>query len=176
MADPELSSSTEPLDPVVEGGAPSGSPEQAGVAPSIVGSTLAGRFRVLRLVDRGSSGDLYEGRDLFLEATTAIAVLPAQLARDPRAVEALRRQVLQARRVAHAAVCRLHDLHQDLDRGVIFLSMEHLDGVTLASRLRSGGGLDAAEVLPILDQLAGGLAALQSAGPWLAAIRSGVGG
>jgi len=164
MADPELSSSTEPLDPVVEGGAPSGSPEQAGVAPSIVGSTLAGRFRVLRLVDRGSSGDLYEGRDLFLEASTAIAVLPAQLARDPRAVEALRRQVLQARRVAHAAVCRLHDLHQDLDRGVIFLSMEHLDGVTLASRLRSGGGLDAAEVLPILDQLAGGLAALQSAG------------
>jgi serine/threonine protein kinase/tetratricopeptide (TPR) repeat protein len=111
-------------------------------------------------------GEVYEARDLVLQATVAVKTLPAELAGDAAALDRLRREVLLARRVAHPNVCRIHELHQDLedDDGLAFISMEFLEGETLGQRLKRSGAIPASEALGLLEQLGEGLGAIHREG------------
>src|SRR5262249_44325437 len=143
-----------------------GTPSGALDTTTRVGRTLAGRFRLLRFLGRGGMGEVYEARDLVLQATVAVKTLPAELAGDATALDRLRREVLLARRVAHPNVCRMHERHQDLEGpdGLAFFSMEFLEGEPLAERLKRSGALPVSAALRLLEQLGEGLGAIHREG------------
>src|SRR3569623_993257 len=77
-------------------------------------------------------------------------------------IERVNREVLLARRVTHANVCRGSDGGHHGD--VVFLTMELIAGETLAERLRRDGAMRASDALPIVEQIIAGLSAAHRAG------------
>lgn len=130
------------------------------------GALLAGRFRILRFVAKGGMGEVYEAEDLELAERVAVKAIRPDLADDDRARERFRREIQLSRRVTHPNVCRIFDLfhHDEAGERVVFLTMELLEGETLAERLRREGPVATAEALPWVKQLAAGLAAAHRAG------------
>src|SRR5580693_451948 len=121
------------------------------------GALVAGRFRILRLLGRGGTAQVFEAADAELGQNVAIKVLRPERAADPRARQQLRREVLLARRVTHPNVCRIFDVFPHLAGpdapAMLVLVMELLRGETLARRLARGGPLGAAGALPLIRQL-----------------------
>ncbi|HKE18973.1 MAG TPA: protein kinase [Kofleriaceae bacterium] len=134
----------------------------AGSEPVPVGSVLGARYRLLEWLGRGAMGAVYRARDLTLDADIAIKVLDPDVAGDPKRVESFRNEVRVARKVTHPNVCRLHDLVEA--DGLWFITMQYVDGESLADRLRREGALPVADALRLLRDVAAGLAAAHHAG------------
>jgi serine/threonine protein kinase len=123
---------------------------------------VAGRYEIIRFIDRGGMGEVYEARDLTLGTLIAIKALEVVPGGGPPALARLKREVLLARRVTHPGVCRIFDMGREGD--VCFLTMELLNGKTLRARLRDRGALSAREARIVAVQLAGALAAAHAVG------------
>jgi len=128
---------------------------------------LAGRFSIVRFIARGGMGAVYEAEDLSLRTRVALKIIRSALLADNSALERFRREVLLARRVAHPNVCRVYEFYEARTAegvAVHFLTMELLDGGTLAHRLRDGGPMSTAEALPLVLQMCDGLEAAHAEG------------
>jgi serine/threonine protein kinase/tetratricopeptide (TPR) repeat protein len=133
------------------------------------GQILAGRYRVVRFLARGGMGEVYEVEDAVLGERVAAKTVRPEVARDATAVERFKREIQLARKVTHPNVCRIFDVshHQPDDMEtppVLFLTMELLDGETLAQRLGRTGAMAPEEALPIARQIAAALHAAHQAG------------
>ncbi len=117
------------------------------------GEMLADRFRIIRRVAEGGMGVVYEARDERLCRPVALKCAKAGFGRR------LPPEARHASVISHPNVCRIFEIHTaKTARGdVDFLTMEFLDGETLAERLRRGTPARA-EVNSISDQLCAGLA------------------
>jgi serine/threonine protein kinase len=81
-------------------------------------------------------GEVYKARDTRLNRTVAIKVLHEHLSSNPQLRERFDREAKAISSLSHPHICPLYDVgHQD---GIDFLVMEHLDGETLANRLKKG--------------------------------------
>ncbi len=125
------------------------------------GDVLAGRFEIVRLISRGGMGAVFEAVDRKLGEPVAIKVIAAEYAQDHKLLERFLREVQIARRISHPNICRIHDLGEH--GGVPYLSMELLQGETLAARLERGP-IPLDEWESIAQQLFEGLAAAHAAG------------
>jgi tetratricopeptide (TPR) repeat protein len=140
------------------------------------GEVIAGRYRISRFLGQGAVGEVYGATDLELGATVALKLLrdsPNGRERGLHSIERFKREILLARRVSHPNVCRIFDfgVHSTGEAGpggsrreLAFLTMELLDGETLASRLEESGPLADDEVTRLAVQLCRGLAAAEAAG------------
>ncbi len=126
------------------------------------GDLLAGRFRIVRLVGRGGMGEVYEAHDELLDQTVALKTIRPEIVGEPRMEERFRREVLLARQVTHPNVCRVFDYVRTDKFG--FLTMEFLEGETLAHFLRRQKRLTLAEARPLIDQMVAALTAAHRAG------------
>ncbi|MEZ5401588.1 MAG: protein kinase [Bryobacteraceae bacterium] len=125
------------------------------------GERPAGRFEIRRFVAAGGMGEVYEADDLERGERVAIKALRAEFATADH-ISWLRREIEAGRRVRHPNVCRLVEL---VETGrAVFLTMEMLDGETLASLLEREGALTERRALPIIRQVVAGLAAAHEAG------------
>jgi len=134
-------------------------------APSPVfarGEVLAGRFEIVRLLGRGGMGEVYEALDRQLNHFVALKTVLPELLHSPRIRDRFKREILIARRVSHRNICRIYDLAADQadHRHAMLFSMELLEGETLAGHLQRKGRLATEEALPLVRQMAAGLAAL----------------
>jgi serine/threonine protein kinase/tetratricopeptide (TPR) repeat protein len=129
---------------------------------------VGGRFRIVRLIGQGGMGAVYEAEDLELGGRVALKRVRPETAADSRAIERFKQEIYLARKVTHPNVCRIFDLfhHHDpaSDDSVVFVTMELLCGETLAERLRRSGRMNAAELVPLVTQMAEGLDAAHQAG------------
>lgn len=142
----------------------------------VAGNLLCDRFRVIEFLAAGGMGEVYKVEDLELGGCVAIKILRPDLIEDEASMERFRREVLLARRVTHASVCRSFDIfrHYFTDseladnplspHSLTFLSMELLQGETLTHRLLRGGPMKPAEAFPIIRQIAAGLSAAHREG------------
>jgi len=130
------------------------------------GDLVAERFDVVRLLGSGGLGEVYEVMDQALGSTVALKVLKPALSTNPVTLERFRREIQNARRITHANVCRVFDLGIDRsgDQHRFFVTMEILEGESLASYLATRPALTLAEALPVLTQLAAGLQAAHDSG------------
>ncbi|MCA9634805.1 MAG: serine/threonine protein kinase [Myxococcales bacterium] len=126
------------------------------------GLLVAGRFEIIRLLGAGGMGAVYLARDLQLKEEVALKVVAGLGLSDPASTERLRREAAAARRISHKNVVRLHDIGEE--GGLLFLSMEFVDGESLHQRLTRVGPLSGAELRPLLAQLCDGLQAAHAAG------------
>jgi tetratricopeptide (TPR) repeat protein len=134
------------------------------------GHVLGGRFRIQRLLGFGGMGQVYEAQDLEVSEPVALKVLRNEIATDPSALDRFRQEVQLARRITHPNVCRVYDVERASIRAgeneveVKFITMELLEGETLAERLRRDTPLRREEADDILTQVAEGLSAAHALG------------
>ena len=126
------------------------------------GSTLAERYRIERKLGSGGMGAVYLAQDQKLSEPVALKVIAGIGLLDPAATERLRREASAARKISHSNVVRLHDLGES--QGLLFLSMEYVNGQSVADLLSRHGTLSIAQVRDITAQMLDGLAAAHAAG------------
>ncbi len=134
----------------------------------VEGDILGKRYRIVRHIGAGGMGDVYEAWDLSLESRVALKTVRPEFARDEAIVERFKREVQLARQVTHENVCRVYDLGL-MERGqegvqVFCLTMELIEGQTLAELMKSHGPWTYAGALPVLEQVCLGLKAAHQAG------------
>jgi eukaryotic-like serine/threonine-protein kinase len=135
------------------------------------GSLISGRFEILRFIGQGGMGQVYEALDRELKGRVALKAIREDISSDPRMLSRFRREVLLTRRITHPNVCRTFDIDRHsstADDGtnsdITFLTMELLEGETLADLLRRQRRLTAAEALPLVLQMIQALGAAHNVG------------
>ncbi|MFO0683146.1 MAG: serine/threonine-protein kinase [Sandaracinus sp.] len=129
-------------------------------------AAIAGRYRVVRRIGAGGAGVVLEVDDNELGTRVALKLVRGD-AWDAAAVASLKREIQLARRVTHPNVCRTFDLGTHVDAAGIrrpFLTMELVEGETLAARLRRDGRLSLDETLRIGRGIAAALDAAHAVG------------
>jgi serine/threonine protein kinase len=146
---------------------------EAGLQPTPLtrfqtGDKLAGRYQVVRFIARGGMGEVYEADDLMLSTRIALKTLAATVSDDPQAIRRLKLEVNLARRITHPNVCRIFDIgvHESggAGGGVLFITMELIDGISLGQQLREQGPLTAEAAYPIVEAMVAALGAAHKAG------------
>lgn len=122
------------------------------------GTVLANRFELKKSLGSGGMGSVFEAFDRQLRVAVALKVIRPELSSDPTIRLRFRREVILARRITHPNVVRIYDHFED--GSVPFLTMELLEGQTLAAWLKQKGALSQEEFLAKARQLAAGLAAI----------------
>ena len=95
-----------------------------------------GPYEILSALGAGGMGEVYRAKDTRLDRTVAIKILPEPLSSNLQLRERFDREAKAISSLSHPHICPLYDIgHQD---GIDYLVMEHLEGETLAQRLRKG--------------------------------------
>jgi Tfp pilus assembly protein PilF/tRNA A-37 threonylcarbamoyl transferase component Bud32 len=130
------------------------------------GEVLCERFRIVRLIGKGGMGEVYEAWDQDLEDHVALKTLRLEISTHELFTSRFRREIQLARKVTHPNVCRIFDSfqHHAGDTPIAVLSMELLQGQTLAEDLKKKGRLTVVEALPLAQQIIDGLNAVHAAG------------
>lgn len=131
---------------------------RVGLAP---GGVFLGRYRVLRLLGRGASGEVWQARDERLGRDVALKRLVENQRRDAAALERFQREMRLASAQAHPNIVAVHDMQVVGEDA--YLIMEYMPGGSLEGRLASGP-LPDAEARRIAREVLEGLAALHAAG------------
>jgi len=123
-------------------------------APTLKGETiLAGRYRIVRELGRGAMGTVYLAADQKLDDRPVAIKMPAAvLARNPRAVQALKEEALRAMEVVHSGVVTLRSF-EETGEGV-FLVMDYIEGRTLEDLLAERKTLPEDEILRLFRPIA----------------------
>src|SRR5215210_4757415 len=148
-----------------------------------VGESIADRYRIVRYMTQGGMGAIYEAEDLGplgerreraditpAQRVVVKTILPAK-ADDPDLVTRFEREARIGRRIVHENVSHTYDygyhtitLPDGSRRDLIFLVMPFFEGQTLAAFLEEKKRpLTVDETLPLLRQMANGLAAIHKA-------------
>ena len=106
------------------------------------GQTLLNRFRIVRCAGRGGMGEVYEAEDLVLPGRIALKTIRLRHGNSAELLQSFKQEVHLARKITGANVCRIHELFTLPQSGpnapVAFLTMEYLEGESLAERLTRG--------------------------------------
>jgi serine/threonine protein kinase/Flp pilus assembly protein TadD len=131
------------------------------------GELILNRFQIVRLVGGGGMGDVYEAIDLEL-GRIALKTIKPEIADDPHILSQFKKEAQLARKVSGPHVCRIHELFVVPSDGqsatTAFLTMEFLDGITLAEKIQQTGALPWKEGRAIALQICSGLRAIHEAG------------
>jgi len=136
--------------------------------PSLpVGMVVAKRFEILRFLNRGGMGEVYEAWDAELKERIALKTIRAGIASRMEVIERFKREVKHAREISHPNICRVHELFSDEVRPghrMWFLSMELLLGPTLLDLIRTDGPLKTPLAMSVTRQMVSGLSAAHALG------------
>ncbi|HET7293896.1 MAG TPA: protein kinase [Vicinamibacteria bacterium] len=136
--------------------------EAATVDRPAPGRILGERYQIREVLGRGGMGEVFRAFDLKLRVEVALKAVRVERVASDRAREMLRSEVRAAREVVSPNVCRIFDLV--VEDGQELVSMEYVDGVTLADWLKDKGPLELGEAREIASQFLAGLQAIHLAG------------
>jgi serine/threonine protein kinase len=126
---------------------------------SLVGVTLAGVYRLDRLLNEGRHGALFDGRHVRTGVRYAVRLIRADTSRRNTLVEHLKKVAA----VMHPQLVVPHEV-QVLPDDQLVIATPFLPGQDLNQRIASRGKLSSAEGQLMMRQLASALYALQQAG------------
>ena len=126
------------------------------------GALFHGRYEILGPLGRGGMGMVYKAHDRTLDEVVAIKVLRPDFAQDPRMAERFKSEIKLARKIHHRNVCAIHDYGED--RGLLYISMEFIEGIDFKKTLRETGPLPTEKAYDVAIQVAEGLQAVHEAG------------
>ncbi|HEY4158065.1 MAG TPA: serine/threonine-protein kinase [Polyangiaceae bacterium] len=120
-------------------------------APVQPGDTLAGKYRVDRVLGLGGMGIVLAAFDLLLERRVAIKFLLSEGAQNPEVVARFAREARSAARIESEHVARVIDVGS-LPGGAPYMVMEYLDGQDLARKVADHGALPIEDAVDYLLQ------------------------
>jgi serine/threonine protein kinase len=119
---------------------------------------LGDDYELLSELGSGGFGRVYRVRDLHLERIVALKVLHPMLIQDPAGVERFRREAQLAARLNHRNLVNIYEIGGRA--GLMWYTMEFVDGPNLAQLVEQEGPLTLDRVLRLLRE---GLSALSHA-------------
>jgi serine/threonine protein kinase/Tol biopolymer transport system component len=126
----------------------------------MIGTTL-GHYRIVELLGKGGMGEVYLADDIRLQRRVALKILARELASDPDRRERFEREARAAAALNHPNIVTIHSV-EEAD-GIPFLTLELIDGQTLAD-LIPDGGLPLDRVLTLAIPLADAVGAAHQRG------------
>ena len=126
------------------------------------GIVLGKRYEVLSKIGAGGMADVYKGRDQMLNRYVAIKVLKKEFREDEDFVRKFRSEAQAAAGLLHPNVVNVYDVGED--RGLYYMVMELVEGITLKEYIEKKGRLSHKEVISIAIQMCAGIGAAHAAG------------
>lgn len=121
-----------------------------------IGTRIAGKYQILRLVGEGGMGAVFEARHQHLNRRIAVKMMRTEFVAQRESVERFLREAQAATAIGHPNIVEVLDYGLAED-GAPFIVMAYLEGETLADRLYKTGRLDeknaVATLRPIIDAL-----------------------
>jgi len=120
------------------------------------GELVADRFEVIEAIGGGGMGIVYKVRDRLMNGEVkALKVILPSLTRSEKAQQRFVEEARIAQKLAHPNIVNTYDLGEH--QGVRFITMEHLEGRSLADILREHGKLPLQYTIDLLVQVLKGL-------------------
>src|SRR5258705_9083289 len=98
-----------------------------------IGTVLAGRYELLKLIGQGGMGAVYKARDKERDRVVACKLIRPELAINPEMLRRFKQELILARQVTHKNVIRIFDLGQS--EGIKFITMDFVEGQNLRDLL-----------------------------------------
>ena len=127
-------------------------PRQLSPDVAALARALADQYAFECEIGRGGMGVVYRARDLKLDRTVAIKVLPPHIERDAAVRERFLREARTAASLSHPNIVPIY--RADEIDGHVFFAMGYVDGESLGQRVRTAGPLAPTEALPLLEEIA----------------------
>jgi len=134
------------------------------VSDPLIGTTIADKYRIDRLLGAGGMGAVYVATQLAVNRPVAVKVL-RQIAgvSETQLVERFKREALATSKLRHPNTVSVIDFGQTA-HGMLYLVLELLQGVTLTRLIRGEGPLAPERVAAIGKQIAKSLAEAHALG------------
>jgi hypothetical protein len=127
-----------------------------------IGQALGERYRIEAILGAGGMATVYRARDLRLGRWVAVKVLSPNLASDDTIARRFDQEARFLAAVNHPSIVNVFDVGDA--GGEPFFVMELVEGETLTDRLARERALAPDDAVPILTQIADGLAVLHAGG------------
>ena len=124
------------------------------------GVFLGKRYEILERIGSGGMADVYKGKDHKLNRFVAIKVLKSDYRSDGVFVSKFVSEARAAAGLMHPNVVNVYDVGQD--RGLYFMVMELVEGITLKDYIEKKRRLSAKETISIAIQMVTGMEAAHS--------------
>lgn len=121
------------------------------------GVILGKRYEILGRVGSGGMADVYKGKDHKLNRYVAIKVLKSDYRSDEVFIKKFLSEAQAAAGLMHPNVVNVYDVGQD--RGLYYMVMELVEGITLKDYIEKKGMISAKETVSIAIQMVSGLQA-----------------
>jgi serine/threonine protein kinase/Flp pilus assembly protein TadD len=128
---------------------------------TLAAGTRLGAYEIVAPLGAGGMGEVYRAHDPRLGRDVALKVLPAEVATSPDRLARLEREARTVAALNHPNIVVLHSIEQH--GGTRFLTMELVEGASLAERIVPGG-VAREELLDLAIALADALGAAHARG------------
>lgn len=125
------------------------------------GIVLGKRYEVLSKIGAGGMADVYKGRDTMLNRYVAIKVLKKEYREDDNFVRKFRSEARAAAGLMNSNIVNVYDAGED--RGLYYMVMELVEGITLKEYIKRKGRLSHKEIISIAIQMCTGIGAAHAA-------------
>lgn len=123
---------------------------------------LGDDYELLGSLGTGGFGRVYRVRDLHLEREVALKVLHPNFTQDPATVERFRREAQLAARLNHINIVNIYDIGGRA--GLIWYTMEFIDGPSLAQLVERRGALSVTRTLRLMREALSALTLAHASG------------
>ncbi|MGD9252921.1 MAG: protein kinase [Holophagae bacterium] len=124
--------------------------------PTVSVRTIDNRYALHEEIGTGATGTVFKARDTLLDSWVAVKLLRPEYGADEQALDRVRQEILLSRDIAHPNILRVY--HLGSCAGATYITMQWIDGGTLADQISEHGALPAHETLRITAKLASALA------------------
>ncbi len=123
---------------------------------SLLGTTVAGRYEIMRCIGVGGMGVVFLAHQVGLGREVVVKVMKASQSGDQEARARFEREAQGLSKLDHQNIVHVYDFGRDRD--MYYIAMEFVDGETLSRFMRRSDSMDFATFGPIAIQIVGALA------------------
>ena len=119
------------------------------------GVLLGNRYQIMGRIGSGGMADVYKAIDVVLNRYVAVKVLKSEFREDETFVQKFRTEAQSAAGLTHPNIVTVYDVAED--RGIYYIVMELVEGITLKDYIQKKGQLTPKEVVGITVQVCSGI-------------------
>ncbi|MCS6885096.1 MAG: serine/threonine-protein kinase [Acidobacteriota bacterium] len=128
----------------------------------LIGTTIAGKYKIVRKLGQGGMGQVYQGEHLLLERQVAVKFLKSELEVDERVAARFMREAKTAAKLEHPHAVTIYDY--GIQDELAYIVMEYISGKSLREWLSRHGRCDLEHVAKWMSQVCDAVSAAHTLG------------